>query len=82
MGPFAPFLATIQPFSKARAILTYKVVWGAPPLQTGAIIKNWKKIVERQLSVSWELNPGRVKGSGAEIINSFQAIRVFVGIFY
>jgi hypothetical protein len=47
ISQIAPFLATIQALSKARVILQVEstpgwFVWGAPPLQTGAIIKNRK----------------------------------------
>jgi hypothetical protein len=52
MGLIAPFLATIQSFSQARAFLL-KVkctpggfVWGAPPLRTGAIINSFQAIGE------------------------------------
>jgi hypothetical protein len=37
-------------------------VWAAPPLRTGAIIKNRKETYSRQLSVCWESNLTRVKG--------------------
>jgi hypothetical protein len=65
MGPFAPFLAMIQPLSSARAFLlgenerkllcmgrTFTVNKPLP-------LNNSPK----QLSVSWESNPGRVKAS-------------------
>jgi hypothetical protein len=62
MGPFAPFLATIQPLSKARVFLLGEneqklLCMGRTftankpfPLTTSP----------KQLSVSWESNPARV----------------------
>jgi hypothetical protein len=54
----------------------------------GNNLKNEKNSLKNR-GVSWESIPARVKASGrgakftrAEIINSFQAIRVFVGSFY
>jgi hypothetical protein len=65
MGPFAPFLATIQPFSSARAFLSGEnerklLSMGRTSTANKPLPLNNSP---KQLSVSWELNPARVKAS-------------------
>jgi hypothetical protein len=72
MGPFAPFLATIQPLSRARAFLLSQnmsqvVCMGRTFTANKPLpLKNSPK----QLSVSWELNPARVIAREKNIFSS------------
>jgi hypothetical protein len=65
MGPFAPFLATIQPLSTARAFLLGENE--RKLLCMGRTFTANKQLPlnnsPKQLSVSWELNPARIKAS-------------------
>jgi hypothetical protein len=65
MGPFAPFLATIQPLSKARVFLPSEnerklLCMGRTFTDNMPLPLNNSP---KQLSVSWESNPARVKTS-------------------
>jgi hypothetical protein len=65
MGPFAPFLATIQPLSSARAFLLGE--YERELLCMGQTFTSNKPLPlnnsPKQLSVSWESNPASVKAS-------------------
>jgi hypothetical protein len=64
MGPFAPFLATIQPLSKARVFLLSENERKLPCMgRTFTANPLPLNNSPKQLSVSWELNPARVKAS-------------------
>jgi hypothetical protein len=65
MGHFAPFLATIQALSSARAFLLGKneqklLCMGRTSTANKPLPLNNSP---KQLSVSWESNPARVKAS-------------------
>jgi hypothetical protein len=65
MGPFAPFLATMQPLSKARVFLLGEnkrklLCMGHTFTANKSLPLNNSP---KQLSVSWESNPARVKAS-------------------
>jgi hypothetical protein len=65
MGPFAPFLATIQALSSTRVFLLSKnerklLFMGRTFTANKPVPLNNSS---KQLSVSWESNPARVKAS-------------------
>jgi hypothetical protein len=66
IGQIAPFLATIQALSKTRVFLSSKKkqrLFCMGRTSTANQSKN-QKMTHNSLSVSWELNPARVKASG------------------
>jgi hypothetical protein len=72
MGPFAPFLATIQPLSKARVFLLSENE--RKLLCMGHTFTAYKPLPlnnsPEQLSVSWESNPARVIAREKKIFSS------------
>jgi hypothetical protein len=71
MGRFAPFLATIQALSSARAFLLGEnerklLCMGRTSTANKPLPLNNSP---RQLSVSWESNPARVKASKKKIFS-------------
>jgi hypothetical protein len=71
MGPFAPFLATIQDLSKTCAFLLSEKKRRL--LCMGRTFTAYKPLPlnnsPKQLSVSWESNPARVKASKNKIFS-------------